>query len=135
LPPSGTTPVKRPDVGYGRPPIEHQFKAGESGNRRGRPKGSQNEATIINEIFRRKIEVCEKGKTRRISILEAIFLKFVEDALRGSSKSAAFLLNRKALAESSEQPETAELDMDDRKVLEFHAQKIWEQFKRQEDEK
>jgi len=135
LPRSGATPVERADVGYGRPPTEHQFKPGESGNRRGRPKGAKNEATIIKQILSRKIEVCEKGKTRRISVLEGIFLKFAEDALRGNPKSAAFLLNRKLLAESCEQPATAELDMDDRKVLEFYTRKICEQFKRQEGEK
>ncbi|MGY3477315.1 DUF5681 domain-containing protein [Bradyrhizobium ottawaense] len=42
-------------VGYGRPPREHQFKPGQSGNKNGRPKGSKNEATIINEILDRKI--------------------------------------------------------------------------------
>ncbi len=60
VPPSGTTPITRPDVGYGRPPTEHQFKPGKSGNRRGRPKGSKNEATLINEILNRKIEVRRK---------------------------------------------------------------------------
>ena len=37
IPPTGLY-----DVGYGKPPVEHQFKPGESGNVNGRPKGSRN---------------------------------------------------------------------------------------------
>ena len=135
LPPSGTTQVGRPDVGYGRPPIEHQFKPGESGNRRGRPKGSKNEATLINELLNRKIEIFEKGKRRRISILEGILRKFVQDALQGNPRAATFLLNRKLLAESSEPSVSVELDKDDRKILESYTQQLQEQFKKQEAEK
>jgi hypothetical protein len=135
VPPSGTTPITRPDVGYGRPPTEHQFRPGESGNRRGRPKGSKNEATLINEILNRKIEVVERGKPRRISLLEGILLKFAEDALRGNPKAATFLLNRKLLAESSEPSVSVALDKDDRKILASYTQQLHEQFKKQEAEK
>ena len=122
-------------VGYGRPPRETQFKPGQSGNKHGRSKGSKNEATLINEILSRKIEIRERGKTRRISLLEGILLKFAEDALRGNPRSATFLLNRKLLAESSELPVSAELDKDDRKILESYTQQLQEQFKKQEAEK
>jgi Family of unknown function (DUF5681) len=44
-------------TGYGRPPIEHRFKPGQSGNPRGRPKGKKNEATILHELLNRKITV------------------------------------------------------------------------------
>ena len=126
-------PGKPPDVGYGRPPKEHRFKSGESGNRRGRPKGSKNEATIIEDLLSRKIEVRENGKARRISLLEAILLKFAEDALRGNAKSAAFLLNRRLLVGSSEQPANAELDTDDREILEIYTRQLQEQFKKQQE--
>ncbi|WP_439394110.1 DUF5681 domain-containing protein [Bradyrhizobium sp. PMVTL-01] len=120
---------KRTDVGYGRPPSEHRFKPGQSGNKRGRPKGSKNEATIIDELLNRKIAIRENGRTRKITLLEGIFVRFAEDALKGNSKSAAFLLSRKLLVESSEQPVTAVLDLDDRKVLEAYARQLEQQLK------
>ncbi len=124
------TPAKRPDVGYGRPPVEHRFKPGQSGNPRGLPKGSKNEATIIAELLGRRFEVRQEGKVRTISLLEAILVRFAEDALLGNSKSATFLLNRKMLAESSEPPAIAVPDSNDKKVLEFYARELEEQFKR-----
>jgi len=36
-------------VGYGNPPKESRFKKGQSGNRRGRPKGSKNLKTDLTE--------------------------------------------------------------------------------------
>ena len=125
---------KRTYVGYGCPPVEHQFKPGQSGNKRGRPKGSKNEATILDELLSRKITINQNGTTRRISVLEGMLLKFAEDALRGNPKSAAFLLNRKQALESSEQPATAVLDMDDQKVMESFVKDLEEQLKKQGDD-
>ena len=60
---------------------------GQSGNPRGRPKGSKNEATILRDLLNRKISVREGGTARKISILEAILLRFTEDALKGNVKT------------------------------------------------
>jgi hypothetical protein len=81
-------------VGHGKPPIEHQFKPGQSGHPQGRPKGSKNTNAILKSILDQKIEIRVKGKLRKISLREAILTRFAEDALKGNTKSAAFLLQR-----------------------------------------
>jgi hypothetical protein len=104
------------EVGYGRPPPTHQFRPGQSGNPRGRPKGSKNEALILRELLHRRIEVRERGRVRKVSVLEAILLRFAEDALKGNTKSAAFLFNRYAGVRTEEAVDSRVND-DDQKVL------------------
>jgi hypothetical protein len=87
-------------VGYGRPPKEHRFQSGQSGNQKGRPKGSKNTDTLVREILDGKIEVRTGSNARKISVREAILTRFAEFALKGDTKSAAFLLQRYDMAET-----------------------------------
>ena len=81
-------------TGYKKPPKEHRFRPGQSGNANGRPKGRKNSATLLCEILDRKIEVRNGSTIRKISVREAILTRFAESALKGDTKSAAFLLQR-----------------------------------------
>jgi hypothetical protein len=110
-------------VGYGKPPAQHQFRAGQSGNPRGRPKGAKNESTILREIFQRKIETRTNGRVRKITVLEGILLRMTEDSLKGNVKSAGFLLNRYAAMVSGEL-QRQDLSEDDREVLEAFAARL-----------
>jgi hypothetical protein len=110
------------EVGYGRPPKKTQFKPGQSGNPKGRPKGAKNEATILRHIFNRQIEMRESGRVRKVSVLEGMLLKFTDDALKGNPKSAAFLLNRYRLSEGNS-PEH-EFDQDDREILDHFVRQL-----------
>src|SRR2546429_33335 len=65
------------DVGYSKPPKETQFVKGQSGNKKGRPKGSKNLGTILYEAGRQLVDVTEKGRTRKISKLEVIVIKLI----------------------------------------------------------
>jgi hypothetical protein len=85
-------------VGYGRPPKDHRFQPGQSGNRKGRPKGAKNTVTLLREILDRKIEVRTGSTVRKISVREAILTRFAESALKGDTKSAAFLALKTARA-------------------------------------
>ena len=60
---------------------------------------------------------------RKISVMEGIHLRIVDDALKGNTKSAAFILNRYAALVSGElQPQ--DLGDDDREVLEAFRQRL-----------
>lgn len=111
-------------VGYGRPPPQHRFKSGQSGNPRGRPKGVRSEADILNALLNKKITIQERGRTRQISVLEATYHRIAQNALKGDLRAAAFLLNRMAAVSQGRSGEPPEMNEDDRVVLESFVAQI-----------
>jgi len=79
-------------VGYGRPPLHTQFKPGQSGNPRGRPKGARSLAATVRKVLGRKIPVIERGQRKLVSADEAMLHRYLEMALEGDVKAGAFLL-------------------------------------------
>ncbi len=71
------------NIGYRKPPKQTQFVKGQSGNPKGRPKGSQNLATLLQKITKQRVTVTENGRSREMSKAEAIFVQLVNKALRG----------------------------------------------------
>ncbi|MDG4886809.1 DUF5681 domain-containing protein [Mesorhizobium sp. WSM4887] len=99
---------KRPthyEVGYGKPPSEHRFAKGQSGNPKGRPKGKKNIDTMLRETLLATIPIQINGKTTNVTALEAIVLKLRNNAIAGDFRSAvqAIQLGMRAL-----QPEETE---------------------------
>jgi Family of unknown function (DUF5681) len=93
------------DVGYGRPPRAHQFKPGQSGNPKGRPKGSPTVGALLQEVIQRRVAVTENGKTRRVPTLEVIIRRLANDAMRSDQRAIKLLLS--LVDRYSEAPETA----------------------------
>ncbi|MGE3897210.1 MAG: DUF5681 domain-containing protein [Variibacter sp.] len=79
-------------VGYKQPPKEHQFKPGASGNPSGKRKEAKTSATILEKFMNRKIRL--RGQAGQITVHEAIFLRFADEALKGDVSSATFILKR-----------------------------------------
>jgi len=113
-------------VGYKKPPKHTQFKPGQSGNPKGRPKGTQNLATDLEEELSQKIIVTEGGKqqetTKQRAMLKSLFAK----ALKGETRAAGVLLN---LIIGLEQSRTTNADSDntteeDLKILELYRERI-----------
>jgi Family of unknown function (DUF5681) len=101
------------EVGYGKPPKETRFEKGQSGNPKGRPKGSQNIATTFHQITRELIQVSENGKSRAVTKLDAIMLQLVNKAVSGDLKAGKEILQWNQIfenladRESMENPDTA----------------------------
>lgn len=86
-----------------RPPKEFQYKPGQSGWLKGRPKGRKNTDTLVRSIMDSKIAMRIGGKERKISIREAILTRFAEAALKGNPKPAAFLFQRYDASSATDQ--------------------------------
>ena len=75
------------EVGYGRPPQSSQFKTGQSGNPRGRPKGSKNLQTLLREELDQKVQVTENGRPRLMSKRRVAVRQQVDKAVKGDAKA------------------------------------------------
>jgi Family of unknown function (DUF5681) len=84
--------LKDAEVGYGRPPKATRFAPGESGNPRGRPKGSRSVGSILKGIMSQKVNVSEGGRRRRVSRVELMLLRLVNDAAHGDPRATKLAL-------------------------------------------
>jgi hypothetical protein len=81
-------------IGKGRPPRATQFKRGQSGNPRGRPKGRKDTLSLLQEALNKRILINENGKSYKITVLAAITRRVVLAALNGDLKSIAFIFSK-----------------------------------------
>jgi hypothetical protein len=83
-------------IGYKRPPKSTQFKPGQSGNPKGRPRQKKQSAlqtieemfvSIMNEI----VEVAEDGRRKRINKMELLLRSVLAQGFKGHNASMKIL--------------------------------------------
>ena len=79
-------------VGKGRPPRSSRWKPGQSGNPKGRPKGSKNLMTLFGELFDMKVTIRERGAVRKVTGREALVRVLYQKAINGDLKAIEQLL-------------------------------------------
>jgi uncharacterized protein DUF5681 len=79
------------EVGYGKPPKDTRFKKGQSGNPRGRRKGSKNLFTLVLEELDHPIAVREDGRSCKVRACSALAKRLVHKALSGHDRSIELL--------------------------------------------
>jgi hypothetical protein len=77
------------ETGYGRPPRESQWKPGQSGNPRGRPKKSKKTdtgdiAAMIREELAAEVTVVENGRKLKMNMKRLLVKKLIADAIGGT---------------------------------------------------
>jgi Family of unknown function (DUF5681) len=80
-------------VGYKNPPQHTQFKPGQSGNPKGRPKKSASLTEVIGKEVGRRVQIVINGKRQKVSMLEAIVKQHLTKAAGGDPKSVAILFS------------------------------------------
>ena len=91
--PMGQTPGEGYDVGYGKPPKHSRFKPGQSGNPRGRPKGTKNLKTDLMEELGEKIVIREGDRSQKISKQRALLKSVVNRAIKGDVRAVSIALS------------------------------------------
>jgi hypothetical protein len=79
-------------VGYGKPPHQTQFKKGQSGNPKGRTKGSKNLAALIMSALNEPVTVTQNGRRKRITKIEAMTTQLANKGASGDPKATQLLL-------------------------------------------
>jgi len=109
------------EVGYGKPPRHTRFKKGQSGNPRGRPKGSKNLTTLLTEALNEPVIVVENGGRRKITMRQAIIKQLVNRSATADWRAIKILLDLVRDIEGRAEPaspETAAFSEADEKVIE-----------------
>src|ERR1700756_1328084 len=106
-------------VGYGRPPLQTQFKRGQSGNPEGRPRGAKNLGTLLNEALNEVVVVNENGGRKPINKRKAAFKQLVNEAAKGNWRALKLLVDILQDIERRSEPQTEEasFSLADAKVL------------------
>ena len=108
------------EVGYGRPPKHSRFKAGMSGNPKGRPKGAKGMKSILRKELSETVEINENGVKKRLTKHELLIKRLTAIALKGDMRGIRELasLTMALLGAEDERPEKAdELSRDDLAII------------------
>lgn len=116
---------KKYKVGYGKPPKHSQYKTGQSGNPKGKPKGCRNFSTDAKEVLKQPTRVTQGGKSKTLSTQRAMLLRRREQALGGNERALDRMMDLAAKHNNEEfSEEAAKLSLTDEEVLKGYNERL-----------
>jgi hypothetical protein len=113
------------EVGYKKPPKDGRFRKGVSGNRKGRPKGKRNFATLLKQTLEETITVSEGRVRKTVTKLEAALKQLVDKAASGDLVAARQLITLVRSAEQTAvEPRSKQLSDVDFKIVRRALQRL-----------
>lgn len=113
-------PKKDYEVGYKKPPVEHQFKPGRSGNPKGRTKGTKNLKTDLEEELKERIPIKEAGKAKKVSKQRAMVKALMAKAVGGDTKAVNIvmgMISKLMIGEDMDEAKLEDLTATDEAIL------------------
>ena len=96
----GVTMTEKYKVGYGKPPKEHQWKKGQSGNPSGKKRKASKAANakplldyVVEELLE-SVSLTIGGKTKKIPVAQAFAKSFARDLLQAPLKAKILALKQ-----------------------------------------
>ena len=107
-------------VGYKRPPKDHCWKKGQSGNPKGRPRGYRNFAAALAAILHETVSTRDGDDEREMTKLEAVTRQLVDKAMAGDARLMQQLCNEMHKGEAKAEKENTATSVTeaDREVIE-----------------
>jgi predicted phage terminase large subunit-like protein len=110
--------------GYRQPPKHTRWQRGQSGNPKGRERGSRNFKTEVKELLNSMVNIVRDGKPKKISAQRAALERLFDKALNGDIRALTQLI-RLAQEHSDAGPSNAErLSANDEQILEIYKARI-----------
>lgn len=105
------------EIGYGKPPKEHQFKPGQSGNPKGRPKKITSLKEALQISLNAEISTkTETGEIKKITCAEALAKRSIVDAISKDGPTRRMFFRNDIFNLISKEPEL-EYDEDETELL------------------
>jgi Family of unknown function (DUF5681) len=111
------------EVGWGKPPLGTRFKKGQSGNPKGRPRGTKNLQTDLMEELQETITVREGERTVRMSKQRAMIKTVMNKSLKGDARAVMTLLR---MLTRFTQPDGGSAEVDE--ALSVDEKELWQRL-------
>lgn len=108
------------ETGYGKPPVNTRFKKGQSGNPKGRPKGSTSFISSAHRVLQERVNINEGGRRKTVTKLVAALKQIANKAASGDANTLRLLITIVQLMEqrSTDLPTPVDrLDEGDQKLV------------------
>ena len=110
-----------------QPPRDTRFKPGQSGNPKGRPKGSCNLSTKILQQLRQLVTVTKGGKPVKMTKADVIANQMVDGSMKGDHKATVLVMKidqEAATVQSAISGESTDFVIPDKENLKFIAKRL-----------
>ena len=108
---------KEYEVGYKKPPKEYQFKPGESGNKKGRPKRFQDFKSDFQAELEETITLKEGNNVKTMTKQRALIKRLITNALNGHAPSIKLVTSIMCSMPVKNEDLSEELSVEDAKIL------------------